>query len=114
MPLENGCAVHERVCYAALEAACVSSARRSAGVYDDQADVARQHGPTLQLGDPSTQMNESSFRRGQHIDMVDRVELAPDGRPAAFVLRDPFDIERRLTDLARVWFFVGRAGAIFL
>jgi hypothetical protein len=67
----------------------------------------------LALDDEATpNVNEGTFRRGQHIYMVDRVEFDAGGRPAAFVLRDPYGMERALTDPARIWFCVGRAGTL--
>jgi hypothetical protein len=66
----------------------------------------------IQLDDPTTtDDNESTYRRGQHIYMVDSILHDEDGNPNGLVLRDPYGYNRTLTDFTRIYFCIGRATA---
>lgn len=64
----------------------------------------------LQVDDPSTSTNESTWRRGQHIYMVDHVNVDAMGNPTGMVLRNPYGSYLTLTDFTRIYFCVGGAG----
>lgn len=67
----------------------------------------------IKLDDPSTSGNESTYRRGQHIYMVDHVTTDANGNPTALVLRDPYGSYRTISDFVRIYFCIGR-GVIYL
>ncbi|MDG2305282.1 MAG: C2 family cysteine protease [Candidatus Binatia bacterium] len=55
---------------------------------------------------------KKSWRRGQHIYMIDRVEVDGQGTPTGIVLRDPYGSERTLSDFTRIHFCIGRASQL--
>jgi hypothetical protein len=55
--------------------------------------------------------SDSTYRRGKHIYMVDRVLKDNNGDPIGLVLRDPYGPERTITDFTRLYFCIGRAAA---
>lgn len=63
----------------------------------------------IQLDDPATDANESTYRRGQHIYQVDHVTVDANGNPTGLVLRDPYGSYRTITDFVRIYFCIGRA-----
>ncbi|MFZ5446620.1 MAG: C2 family cysteine protease [Myxococcota bacterium] len=63
----------------------------------------------IQLDDPATDGNESTYRRGQHIYMIDHVEFDANANPTALVLRDPYGSYRTVSDPVRIHFCIGRA-----
>ncbi|HEY0477077.1 MAG TPA: C2 family cysteine protease [Kofleriaceae bacterium] len=63
----------------------------------------------IQLDDPDTDANESTYRRGQHIYMVDHVVFDASNNPTGLVLRDPYGSYRTITDFVRLFFCIGRA-----
>ncbi len=63
----------------------------------------------IQLDNPSTDANESTYRRGQHIYMIDHVQFDAGGDPTGLVLRDPYGVYRTITDPVRLHFCIGRA-----
>jgi hypothetical protein len=66
----------------------------------------------IQLDDPNTEANESTYRRGQHIYMVDHVQVDGNGVPNGLVLRDPYGSYRTITDTTRLHFCIGNAAKI--
>ncbi len=53
---------------------------------------------------------DGTWRRGQHIVMVDRVTFDANGIPNGLVLRDQIGgVDRVFTDVARIYFLIGRA-----
>jgi Calpain family cysteine protease/RTX calcium-binding nonapeptide repeat (4 copies) len=74
---------------------------------------------TLRLDDPSTnQVNESTWRRGEHIFMVDRVLTNANGTPTGLVVRNPWgnvgpnnDGYITITDFSRIYFCIGGAAS---
>jgi hypothetical protein len=66
----------------------------------------------IQLDDPETDGNESTYRRGQHIYMIDRVLSDANGTPNGLVLRDPYGSERTITDFVRLHFCIGRSAEL--
>jgi hypothetical protein len=66
----------------------------------------------IQLDDPSTEdTNESTYRRGQHVYMVDSVLYDGNGTPYGLRLRNPYGSYLNITDLAHLHFCIGRAVA---
>ena len=72
----------------------------------------------LQLDDPATDANESTWRRGQHIFMVDRVLTNGSGTPTGIVLRNPYGTQGpnhdgyiTITDFSRIYFCIGSAAS---
>jgi hypothetical protein len=63
----------------------------------------------IKLDDPNTETNESTYRRGQHIYMIDHVEFDANDNPTGLVLRDPYGVYRTITDPVRLHFCIGRA-----
>jgi hypothetical protein len=64
----------------------------------------------IQLDDPSTPgTNESTYRRGQHIYMVDHVNVDASNNPVSLTLRDPWGLYRTITDPTHLWFTIGGA-----
>jgi hypothetical protein len=66
----------------------------------------------IQLDDASTDAQESTYRRGQHIYMVDSVMRNADGDAIGLRLRDPYGSYREITDFTRLYFCIGRAIAM--
>jgi hypothetical protein len=71
----------------------------------------------LQLDDPNTTGNESTWRRGQHIFMVDKV-LTTNGVATGLVLRNPYGTQGpngdgyiTITDFSRIYFCIGGAAS---
>jgi hypothetical protein len=62
----------------------------------------------IQLDDPNTDANESTYRRGQHIYMIDHVQFDANAVPSALVLRDPYGQYRVISDPVRIHFCIGR------
>ncbi len=71
------------------------------------------NGTPLQVDDPATDGNESTFRRGQHIYMVDSILKDGVGNITGVKLRDPYGSYRTLTDFTRIYFCLS-AGAAWL
>ena len=67
----------------------------------------------IQLDDPDKAGNQSTWRRGQHIYMVDHV-IFSGSTPTGLVLRDPYGKYRTITDPVRIYFCIGRAVIIDL
>lgn len=72
----------------------------------------------LQLDDPATDANESTWRRGQHIFMVDRVLTDGNGNPTGLVVRNPYGTQGpngdgyiTITDFSRIYFCIGSAAS---
>lgn len=65
----------------------------------------------LQLDDPNTDSNESTYRRGQHIYHIDEVKKDANGNPIGIVLRNPYGSYRTMMDFTRIHFCIGRATA---
>lgn len=70
----------------------------------------------LQLDDPNTDANESTWRRGQHVFMVDKVLTDANGNPTGMVVRNPYGTQGpnndgylTITDFSRIYFCVSRA-----
>jgi hypothetical protein len=70
----------------------------------------------LQLDDPTTDANESTWRRGQHVFMVDRVLTDASGTPTGLVVRNPYGTQGpnhdgyiTITDFSRIYFCISRA-----
>jgi hypothetical protein len=61
---------------------------------------------------PLDAQDGGSYRRGQHIYMVDHVELDAAHKPIALVLRNPYGSYDKLTDFARIYFCIGRAAIV--
>jgi hypothetical protein len=55
---------------------------------------------------------KSTYRRGQHIYMVDHVQRDAAGHPAGIVLRNPNGRYLTLTDFVRIYFCSGRAATV--
>lgn len=70
------------------------------------------NGTPIQLDDPNTSDNESTYRRGQHIYMIDHVQFDGNGNPTGLVLRDPYGSYRTITDFVRLYFCIGRGTAL--
>ena len=73
-------------------------------------------GIALQLDDPNTDANESTWRRGQHVFMVDKVLTDANGNPTGMVVRNPYGTQGpnkdgylTITDFSRIYFCVSRA-----
>jgi hypothetical protein len=66
----------------------------------------------LQLDDPDTEANESTYRRGQHVYHVDEILRDANNNPTGVVLRDPYGSYRTITDFTRIYFCIGGAVAI--
>lgn len=62
----------------------------------------------IQLDDLATEGNESTYRRGQHIYMIDHVQFDANAVPTALVLRDPYGSYRTISDPVRIHFCIGR------
>ena len=60
------------------------------------------------VNNPATN-TESTYRRGAHIYMVDRVEFDANGNPTGLRLRDPYGVYVTVTDPVRLHFCIGRA-----
>lgn len=60
----------------------------------------------------TTKLTATNFRRAQHIYAVDQAVLDAAGQPVMLVLYDPFGRRVELTDLAIIWYMVGRATEI--
>ena len=56
---------------------------------------------------PPSDKKESTFRRGEHIYMVDHVVTDQQGSPLGLVLRDPFGKYRTVKDIVRICFCIG-------
>jgi hypothetical protein len=72
----------------------------------------------LQVDDPSTAANENTFRRGQHVFVVDKV-LTDSSGPIGLRLRNPYGTQGpnhdgyiEVTDLTRIYFCISRAVSI--
>lgn len=61
---------------------------------------------------PLTLANGGTYRRGQHVYMVDHVELDAALKPIALVLRNPYGSYDKLTDFVRIYFCIGRAAVV--
>ena len=61
----------------------------------------------IKLDNPNTSDNESTYRRGQHIYMVDHVNLDANNKPVSLTLRDPWGLYRTVTDPTHLWFTIG-------
>ncbi len=57
----------------------------------------------------TTPIQLDTYRRGQHIYMVDHVLTDAWGTPTGLVLRDPYGLYRTITDFTRIYFCIGRA-----
>jgi hypothetical protein len=66
------------------------------------------------MDNPSTSAAESTYRRGQHIYMVDHVLFDGDGNPNGLVLRDPWGLYRTITDPVRLHYCIGRVAKQFI
>lgn len=84
--------------------------QRAAGVPMIQGSRANISNTTpLQFDDPSTDGNESTYRRGEHVYMIDGVETDASGKPTGIRFRDPYGRYRTITDYARIHFCIGGA-----
>lgn len=70
----------------------------------------------MQLDDSTTEADESTWRRSQHIFMVDRITTDANGNVTGLVVRNPYGTQGpngdgyiTITDLARVYFCLGGA-----
>ncbi|MDB4966184.1 MAG: Alkaline phosphatase [Myxococcales bacterium] len=63
----------------------------------------------IQLDNPATSDNESTYRRGQHIYMVDHVNVDASNNPVSLTLRDPWGLYRTVADTTHLWFTIGGA-----
>jgi len=61
---------------------------------------------------PPSAKKESTYHRGQHIYMVNRLETDQQGNPIGLVLRDPFGKYRTLKDFIRISFCLSDPAAI--
>jgi hypothetical protein len=59
-----------------------------------------------------TAIQESNYRVGQHVYMVDSVMRNADGDADALRLRDPYGPYREITDFTRLYFCIKRAAAM--
>ena len=87
----------------------------------NQVNALRQTGKGMVMGGPggfsnatplvpsSAGMDKSTYRRGQHIYMLDHVEVDASGNCTGIVLRDPCGPYRKITDFARIFFCTGSA-----
>jgi hypothetical protein len=85
----------------------------------DFIDAQRSAGLPVDLGSvagftDSSAITATSWRRGQHIYMVERVTFDAGGNPASLVLRDPYGLERTLTDPVRIYYSIGGAGTFVM
>jgi hypothetical protein len=64
-------------------------------------------GATSNASDTLT-LSATSFRRGQHIYMIDHVQFDANAVPSALVLRDPYGQYRVISDPVRIHFCIGR------
>jgi hypothetical protein len=90
---------------------------RNAGVEAYLAWVQQQRaqGAALIAGSVSgvtdnTPITETSWRRGQHIYMVDRVLTDSAGKRVGIVLRNPYGGEHAIRDFTRIYYCIGGAG----
>jgi hypothetical protein len=74
--------------------------------------------PLVAVDNPTTDGNESNWRRGKHIFTVDRVLTDSIGTPTGFVVRNPYGIQGpnhdgylTITDLTRIYFCNEKAAA---
>jgi hypothetical protein len=65
----------------------------------------------IQLDDPATEANESTYRRGQHVYMIDSVLTNAAGEPTGLKLYNPYGYNVTVTDFTRLYFCIGRAQA---
>jgi hypothetical protein len=57
----------------------------------------------------NTAITDTSWRRGQHIYMVDRVLTDATGKRVGIVLRDPYGVDREIRDFTRIYYCIGGA-----
>jgi Calpain family cysteine protease len=89
-----------------------------------EVNTLRQDGKAMVLGGPGELSNttplvlpsagaeKSTYHGGQHLYMVDHVEMDGDGNCAGIVLRDPWGTYRKITDLGRIFFCTGGAAEV--
>jgi hypothetical protein len=87
----------------------------------NEVNALRQTGKAMVMGAPggfsdatplvpsSAGTDKSTYRRGQHVYMVDHVEVDASGNCTGIVLRDPHGAYRKITDFARLFFCTGSA-----
>ncbi|TWT33725.1 Hemolysin, chromosomal [Posidoniimonas corsicana] len=63
----------------------------------------------IQLDDPELEGNQSTYRRGQHIFMIDSVLRDNDDNLTGLRLRNPYGSYKNITDPTRLYFCIGRA-----
>lgn len=75
--------------------------------------------PFVTVDDPSTEGNETTWRRGKHVFTVHEVLTNAAGTPTGLVVRNPYGTQGpnhdgyiTVTDLARIYFCHGGAGAL--
>jgi len=90
----------------------------------NKVDAQRRAGKGLVMGGPagfsnrtplvysSTGRAHGTYRRGQHIYMIDHVETDGGGNYTGIVLRDPGGAYRRITDFVRIFFCTGSAATV--
>jgi hypothetical protein len=88
----------------AIDAALADGAPMTTGSVSSISDNTPIH-----IDDPSTSTNESTYRRGQHIFMVDHVNFDAANNPISLTLRNPYGSYVTISDLAHLHFCIGRA-----
>ena len=92
------------------------AAQRAAGVAVIAGGTSDLSDDTLirAVDDPNTASNDSTYRRGEHVFMVDRVETGANGK-RTLVLRNPYgggDPEQRLSDPFHIYFCLGNVSVL--
>lgn len=89
----------------AIDAALADGAPMTTGSVSSIDDI----NTPIRIDDPSTSSNESTYRRGQHIFMVDHVNFDAAHNPVSLTLRNPYGSYKTIADLAHLHFCIGRA-----
>ncbi|APR75546.1 Alkaline phosphatase [Minicystis rosea] len=77
-------------------------------------DAQKALGAALYTGsvpaiDDTSAIDDTTWRRGQHVYMIDQVERNSSGTPTGLILRDPHGVPRRIHDFIRIYYCIGRA-----
>jgi hypothetical protein len=90
----------------------------------NQVYVLRKSGRAMVMGGPvkfgndtplvpaSAGFEKSTYHRGQHVYMVDHVVMDANGNCTGIVLRDPWGLYRKITDLSRLFFCTGGVATV--
>ncbi|MEO8554432.1 MAG: C2 family cysteine protease, partial [Kofleriaceae bacterium] len=88
----------------AIDAALADGAPMTTGSVSSISDST-----PIRIDDPSTSALESTYRRGQHIFMVDHVNFDAANNPVSLTLRNPYGSYVTIADLTHLHFCIGRA-----